>query len=87
MCRYLRDSTLAADLGLLHGKGFSRSNLVYMRLLYLRYPGSAPISQKPSHQLSWSHYVELLKIDDELERGFYQQQATAERWSVPEKAS
>ena len=72
--------TLAADLGLRHGKGFSRSNLVYMRLLYLRYP----ISQKPSHQLSWSHYVELLKLDDELERGFYERQAIAERWSVPE---
>ena len=73
-------STLAADLGLRHGKGFSRSNLVYMRLLYLRYP----ISQKPSHQLSWSHYVELLKLDDELERGFYEKQAIAEHWSVPE---
>ena len=51
-----------------------------MRLLYLRYP----ISQKPSHQLSWSHYVELLKLDDELERGFYEKQAMTERWSVPE---
>ena len=51
-------STLAKDLSLLHGKGFSRSNIVYMRLLYLRYP----ISQKPSHHLSWSHFVELLKI-------------------------
>ncbi|MDP2432227.1 MAG: PDDEXK nuclease domain-containing protein [Pseudomonadota bacterium] len=73
-------NNLAADLGLRHGKGFSRSNLVYMRLLYQRYP----ISQKPSHQLSWSHYVELLKLDDELERGFYEKQAIAERWSVPE---
>jgi predicted nuclease of restriction endonuclease-like (RecB) superfamily len=71
---------LAKDLNLRHGKGFSRSNLVYMRLLYQRYP----ISQKPSHQLSWSHYVELLKLDDELERGFYEMQAIAERWSVPE---
>ena len=71
---------LASDLGVRHGRGFSRSNLVYMRLLYLRYP----ISQKPSHQLSWSHYVELLKLDDELERGFYEKQAIAERWSVPE---
>ena len=71
---------LAKDLNLRHGKGFSRSNLVYMRLLYQRYP----ISQKPSHQLSWSHYVELLKLDDELERGFYEKQAIAERWSVPE---
>ena len=73
-------STLAADLGVRHGKGFSRSNLVYMRLLYQRYPKS----QKPSHQLSWSHYVELLKLDDALERGFYEKQAIAERWSVPE---
>jgi predicted nuclease of restriction endonuclease-like (RecB) superfamily len=72
--------TLATDLSLRHGKGFSRSNLVYMRLFYLRYP----ISQKPSHQLSWSHYVELLKLDDELERSFYEKQAIAERWSVPE---
>lgn len=73
-------NNLAVDLGLRHGKGFSRSNLVYMRLLYQRYP----TSQKPSHQLSWSHYVELLKLDDELERGFYEKQAIAERWSVPE---
>lgn len=42
-------ANLANDLGLRHGKGFSRSNLVYMRLLYQRYP----ISQKPSHQLGW----------------------------------
>ena len=71
---------LSKDLRLRHGRGFSRSNLVYMRLLYLRYP----ISQKPSHQLSWSHYVELLKLDDELERQFYEQQAMKEHWSVPE---
>lgn len=73
-------ASLAKDLSLRHGRGFSRSNLVYMRLFYLRYPKS----QKPSHQLSWSHYVELLKLDDELERSFYEKQAIAERWSVPE---
>ncbi len=39
---------LARDLGLRHGKGFSRSNLTYMRLFYLRYP----ICEKPSHILS-----------------------------------
>ena len=71
---------LAADLRLRHGRGFSRSNLVYMRLLYLRYP----IGQMPSDLLSWSHYVELLMLDDPLERGFYEQQAIAERWSVAE---
>ena len=66
---------LAKDLNLRHGKGFSGSNLVYMHLLYQRYR----ISQKPSHQLSWSHYVELFRLDDELERGFYEKQAIAER--------
>ena len=72
--------TLSRDLTRRHGKGFSRSNLIYMRLLYLEYP----ISQKPSDLLSWSHYVELLRIDDRLERGFYEQQSIKERWSVPE---
>jgi len=71
---------LSKDLNALHGKGFSRSNLVYMRLFYLKYP----ISEKPSHQLSWSHYVELLKIDDPLERSFYEKQSIAEGWSIPE---
>lgn len=72
--------TLAKDLSLIHGKGFSRSNLIYMRLLYLKYP----ISEKPSHLLSWSHYVELLKIDNDLERSFYEKQAILENWSIPE---
>jgi predicted nuclease of restriction endonuclease-like (RecB) superfamily len=71
---------LSKGLSQLHGKGFSRSNLVYMRLFYQKYP----ISEKPSHQLSWSHYVELLKIDDPLERSFYEKQSIAEGWSIPE---
>ena len=49
---------LAHDLKLLHGKGFSRSNLNYMRLLYVRYP----ICETLSHKLSWSHYFELKRL-------------------------
>jgi len=71
---------LSRDLTLRLGKGFSRSNMVYMRRLYLEYS----ISQKPSDLLSWSHHVELLRIDDKLERSFYEQQAIREKWSVPE---
>lgn len=71
---------LARDLTANLGKGFSRSNLIYMRLFYLEFP----ISEKPSHLLSWSHYVELLKIDDKLERSFYLQQTLIEKWSIPE---
>ncbi|HKG08359.1 MAG TPA: PDDEXK nuclease domain-containing protein [Pedobacter sp.] len=73
-------NNLSSDLSVLHGKGFSRSNLIYMRLLYLEYP----IGEKPSHLLSWSHYVELLKIENKLERHFYEQQSIFERWSIPE---
>lgn len=64
---------LAADLGLRHGKGFSRTNLISMRLFYQRYPKSQTLSDF----LTWSHWVELLKLDDPLERGFYEQQHLA----------
>lgn len=40
------------------GKGFSRANLQWMRLLYIKYP----ICQTLSSKLSWSHYCELLSI-------------------------
>jgi len=72
--------TLSHDLTLLHGRGFSRSNLTYMRLFYLAFP----ICETLSHKLSWSHYFELVKIDDELERSFYYQQNVLENWSVRE---
>jgi len=71
---------LSKDLSLMHGKGFSLSNLKRMRQLYSLYS----IGAKPSRQLSWSHYVELLKIDDPLERNFYEKQAILENWSIPE---
>jgi hypothetical protein len=69
---------LSKDLTLLHGKGFSRSNMQRMKQFYLTFP----ICATPSHKLTWSHYVELLKIDDPLERGFYEQQTLKESWSV-----
>jgi predicted nuclease of restriction endonuclease-like (RecB) superfamily len=37
-----------------------------------------------SLQLSWSHYCELIKIENNLERSFYQQQSINENWSVRE---
>jgi predicted nuclease of restriction endonuclease-like (RecB) superfamily len=69
---------LSADLRQMHGRGFSLSNLKRMRQIYLRYPISATLS----HQLSWSHYVELLKIEDDQERSFYEKQCLLEGWDV-----
>lgn len=71
---------LSRDLKLLHGKGFSRSNVIRIRQFYLTYPKGATLS----HLLSWSHIVELLKIDDPLERSFYEQQSASEKWTVRE---
>ncbi|ODS43071.1 MAG: hypothetical protein MSIBF_01635 [Candidatus Altiarchaeales archaeon IMC4] len=71
---------LSKDLKSRHGKGFSRSNLQYMRLLYLKYPKCQTLSGK----LTWSHYVELLIIDDNLERSFYEKQCEKENWSIRE---
>jgi len=71
---------LSKDLSIKYGKGFSRSNLQYMRLFYIHYP----IRQTVSGKLSWSHYVELLSINDDLERKFYQKQAELENWTVRE---
>lgn len=71
---------LSKDLGLMHGRGFSRSNITYMRIFYLKYQKRETVS----HKLSWSHYFELLKIDNDLERSFYEKQAILENWSIRE---
>ena len=62
------------------GRGFSRSNLQNMRLLYLTYP----ICQTLSGKLSWSHYIELLSVSDKDARSFYEQECLNSRWSVKE---
>ena len=69
---------LSKDLTLLYGKGFSRSNLLYMRKLYQCFP----ISETLSHLLTWSHYFEILKADNPLEISFYSKQCEHEKWSV-----
>ena len=58
---------LSEDLSRQYGNGFGRRNVFCMRRFYLLYPKI----QTVSGFLSWSHYVELLKIDDPQERAFY----------------
>lgn len=72
--------SLAKDLTSKKGKGFSRSNLVYMRKFYLAFP----ICETVSHKLTWSHYFELLKCDNPLEMQFYYNEAIKEGWKVRE---
>ena len=71
-------STLSKELTLRLGKGYSRPNLNNMRKFYLKYPNCQTVSDK----LSWSHICELIKIDDDLERSFYEKQCVKERWGI-----
>ena len=71
---------ISKDLTTRRGKGFSRSNLNYMRKLYLAFPKCETLS----HKLTWSHYFELLKCEDEMERQFYLHEAINQKWKVRE---
>jgi hypothetical protein len=71
---------LSRDLTDRYGKGFSRSNVFYMRKMYSIYPELSQLSDK----LSWSHYIELLKLEDDLERSFYEKECESEHWGVRE---
>ena len=68
---------LSDDLTAKFGKGFSLSNLQYMRRLYKIY--SIP---QTSGELEWSHYKLLLSIKEENKRGFYEKQVVERNWSI-----
>lgn len=62
------------------GKGFSSVNLRQMRTFYLTYSKQQTLSAKSGRnqsssdlsRLSWSHYLKLMRMDDLLERRFYE---------------
>ena len=71
---------LSKELRKILGSGFSVSNLQYMRRFYLKYPKQQTLSVK----LSWSHYCELLSIENDDERSFYEKECVNSNWSVRE---
>lgn len=62
------------------GKGFSKRNLERMRKFYCLFP----IASTVLSQLSWSHYLEIIKIDEEAKRKFYIKETINSKWSVRE---
>ena len=69
---------LSKELTREFGKGFSVSNIQFMRRFYQTYR----IQQTASVKLSWSHYCELLSISDADKRSFYEKEAVNANWSV-----
>lgn len=76
------------------GRGFSVDNLENMRRFYLVYGKSETLSRisesdisetsSRNFNLSWSHYLKLMRVDDENERKFYEIEAHKNNWSVRE---
>jgi DUF1016 N-terminal domain len=72
--------TLSIKLTIDFGKGFSKRNLEQMRQFYLVYSKAQTVSAlfenyqeaAVTFQLSWSHYLKLMRIDDYNERQLYE---------------
>lgn len=59
------------------GKGFDASNLRYMRLFF----NAFPICDALRHELSWTHYRSLLRVETEPARHWYMNEAADQNWS------
>ena len=70
-------SELAKALTAEFGKGFDASNLRYMRLFYQAFPKCDALR----HELSWTHYRTLLRVDSETARTWYMNEAATQNWS------
>jgi predicted nuclease of restriction endonuclease-like (RecB) superfamily len=76
------------------GKGFSERNIEQMRQFYLVYSKPQTLSSESENDisetvsrnfnLSWSHYLKLMRIDDENERKFYEIESFKNNWSIRE---
>jgi len=71
---------LSKELTREFGRGFSVSNIQFMRRFYQTYSNQQTVSVK----LSWSHYCELLSISDNSKRSFYEKEAVNSGWSIRE---
>lgn len=74
-------STLSRQLSAEFGNGFSRPNLFRMVRFAEVFPDEKIVSTL-STQLSWSHFVEIIPLKDNLQRDFYAEMCRVERWSV-----
>jgi predicted nuclease of restriction endonuclease-like (RecB) superfamily len=63
-----------------YGRGFDESNLRNMRLIYHTFPNCDALR----HELSWTHYRLLLRVDKEEARNFYMLESVKNNWSTRE---
>ena len=72
---------MSRKLTLEYGRGFNRTSVFRMIKFYQEFPDREKVATL-SQQLTWSHFVELLPIEDALKRDFYAAMCKAEGWTV-----
>jgi len=73
-------SELSKKLTSEYGKGFTETNLKYMRQFYAIFPKSHSLRD----ELSWTHYRLLLRLENKNARSFYLIEAVNNNWSTRE---
>lgn len=74
-------STMSRQLEAEYGNGFSAKNLRHMARLAETFPDGRIVSTL-SRQLSWSHFKEIIHLQQPLQKEFYAEMCRVERWSV-----
>lgn len=69
---------LSEKLSAEFGKGYSVQNLRNMRQFYLTFPKRSSLIS----ELSWTHYLQLMRVNDPEARSFYTEEAAKAGWSV-----
>lgn len=73
--------SLAAQLKIEYGKGFSKHNLFKMMQFAEIFPDEKIVASL-IRQLSWTHILAIIPIEDPLKRDFYIEMCKLEKWSV-----
>ena len=74
-------ATLSQELTEEFGNGFSSKNLRHMLKFAEGFPQTEIVSTL-SRQLGWSHFKEIIYLNQPLQREFYAEMCRVERWSV-----
>lgn len=73
--------TLSRQLEMEYGSGFSAKNIRHMIRFAEVFPEEKIVSTL-SRQLSWSHFKEIIYLQQPLQKEFYAEMCRVERWSV-----
>jgi predicted nuclease of restriction endonuclease-like (RecB) superfamily len=73
--------TVSGQLTLEYGQGYTEKGLRRMIQFAETFPDGQIVATL-SRQLSWSHFVEIIPLDNPLKRDFYAEMCRIERWSV-----